>query len=338
MEQEKKETTNTSTAAAKGGEAAKGTERPTQATANSMEVSKKGATRREAEIITRLKDKDAVDGLYQIIVQMTGGDTLFVDKFVQCCKMQVDSAWKRTPDGKGWTNPYLVIPINEQLKALYKCAAKKVLPDGYNCYLVPHLGRDEKRLDVQVDYKGIIDSLVKENIIVDCGAKEVCGNDDFEWNMGEVTRWKIDWRQKRGEIIGFCAWSVLPNGRKKWEFMPNDEISSVRSVAKTDYIWSRWFGEMAKKTVIRRLFKTLPNTPKLRSLLELDNEAYELEQGENGMFELRGAKPNRSHAAVRKVVGRQPQQLPPPDNGGEPEMEMVPAERAGNDNNAEKVF
>lgn len=304
------------------------TQKPTKPAANSMEVTKKGTVRREAEIITRLKDKDAADGLYQIILQMTGGDTLFVDKFVQCCKMQVDSAWKRTPDGKGWTNPYLVIPINEQIKALYKCAAKRVLPDGYNCYLVPYIGRDEKRLDVQVDYKGIIDCLVKEGIIIDCGAKEVCANDDFDWDLGEVTRWHIDFRKARGGCIGFCSWAVLPSGRKKWEFMPLDEIADVRKCAKTEYVWKRWEGEMAKKTVIRRLFKTLPNTPKLRGLLELDNEAFDMEQGADGKYQLAGTHPQRKTSAVRQVVGHTPSALPAPEQPADQQEEQPPANEA----------
>lgn len=320
--------------------------KPTAPAKGAMEVAKKGDMRKEAEIITRLKDKDAADGLYQIILQLTGGDTLFVDKFVQCCKMQVDAAWKRGPDGK-WFNPYFVIPLNEQLKALYRCASKKVLPDGYNCYLVPYLGRDKKTLDVRVDYKGLVDCLVKEGIIMDCGAMPVCANDDFEWSLGEVTKFRFDPRKKRGEVCGYVAWAVLPSGRKKWEWMDNDEIQKVRDCAMTDNIWDEWTGEMAKKTVIRRMFKTLPNTPRLRGLIELDNENFDMERGKDGVYRYRGAEAGQSghrSAPVRQVVHNQPAALPTPEqpsqpadavvadtgapHAAQPELEPIPAQPA----------
>jgi len=297
-------------------------QKPTEAAKGSMDVAKKGSTRPECAIITRLAEKGA-DSLHDIILQLTGGDTLFVDKFVECCKQQVNKHWKRDAAGK-WTNPFLVIPLNSQLEALYKCASKKVLPDGYNCNLIPYLGRDEKRVDVSIDYKGLIDTLEKEGIIIDADAKEVCENDDFDWDLGEVTRWHIDFKKPRGKKIGYCAWAVLPNGRKKWHFMDSLEIEQVRQCARTQMIWGKWEGEMSKKTVIRRLFKTLPNTPRLQNLLSLDNENYiEMEEGEEGKFQQKGTSAgHRRSAPVRQVVGSATAQLPAP------EPEAAPAEEA----------
>lgn len=300
-----------------------------------MTVAPKDTPRKECEIITRLKEREGADSLYQIILQLTGGDTLFVDKFVECCKQQVNRHWKRVvgKDGKMvWTNPFLQIPINSQLEALYKCASKKVLPDGYNCNLVPYIGLDEKKVKVQIDYKGLIDCGIRDGVILDCGAEAVCVNDDFEWSLGEVERWRFDPRKDRGGACGYCAWAILPNGRKKWQWMSNDEITQVRECAKTKLIWDKWTGEMSKKTVIRRLFKTLPNSPKLQGMLELDNDTFDLEEGQDGKYALRGS---RRTAPVRRVVGAAPAQLPAPDQpevdeqpdaAAEAEPEMVPAE------------
>ena len=312
---------NLPVAANKGAEApavAKPTEKPTAAAAGAMKVAKKNETRKECAIITRLEEKGE-DSLRAVILQLTGGDTLFVDKFAECCKQQVNKHWKKLvgADGKTvWSNPFLVIPLNSQLEALYKCASRKILPDGYNCNLIPYLGRDEKRVDVSIDYKGLIDTLIKEGIIKDADAKEVCYEDDFDWNMGEVTRWHIDFRKPRGSIIGYCAWAVLPDGRKKWHFMTSDEIDDVRKCAKTQMIWNKWEGEMSKKTAIRRLFKTLPNTPRLQKMLELDNENFiDMDEGEDGRFAQRGTT-RRKQSPVRQIVGAQAQ-LPSPESAEE---------------------
>lgn len=298
-----------------------GAAKPTEAAKGSMEVAKKGKERPEVAILKRLNDKNAADSLYNVILQLTGGDRLFVDKFAVCCKAQVEKHWKRNEKGQ-WTNPFLVIPVNSQLDALYKCASKKVLPDGYNCNLIPYIGRDEKRVDVSIDYKGLVDIAIREGIILDCDAKEVCANDDFEWSMGEIVRWSIDFRRPRGEVFGYCAWAVLPDGKKKWSFMTMDEIAAVRECAKTQMIWNKWPGEMSKKTVIRRLFKTMRNTPTLQNLMELDNETYDMEQDENGAYQ---HQPSRRRAApVRQLTGQPQNALPLPDEGGEPETPEEP--------------
>lgn len=287
---------------------------------------KKGAARQEVQIITRLNDRNAADSLYNVILQLTGGDKLFVDKFVMCCKAQIEKHWKFNPTTKKWENPFLLIPVNSQLDALYKCASKKILPDGYNCNLVPYIGRDEKKVEVSIDFKGLIDCAVRDKIILDADAMEVCENDDFEWSLGEVTRWTFDPRKRRGEVCGFCAWAVMPDGRKKWKYMSNEEIADVRKCARTQKIWDKWAGEMSKKTVIRRLFKTLRNTPALVNLMELDNETFDMEQGADGAYALRHAAPHRS-SPVRQITGQQAQ-LPAPEktDAAEDAPEPTPAE------------
>lgn len=253
--------------------------------------------RPEVAIIKRIAD-NGPDSLRAVILDMTH-DELFVDKFVQCVKMQVMKHWKVRPDGSWW-NPFLEIPANEQISALYRCAARKVLPDGYNANLVPYLGRDVKRVDVQVDYKGLVDCAVRDGIIIDADAKEFCENDDFVWDCGEVKRWIIDFRKPRGAVLGYCGWVVLPDGRKKWYPMTVDEIADVAKCARSTNIWERWGGEMSKKTVIRRMFKTLRNTPAVNALMDLDNDAYDVEAIEETSSQ---KVARRRAAAVRQVVG-----------------------------------
>lgn len=274
--------------------------------------------RPEVAIIKRIAD-NGPESLRAVILDMTH-DELFVDKFVQCVKMQVMKHWKVRPDGSWW-NPFLEIPANEQISALYRCAARKVLPDGYNANLVPYLGRDVKRVDVQVDYKGLVDCAVRDGIIIDADAKEFCENDDFVWDCGEVKRWVIDFRKPRGAVLGYCGWVVLPDGRKKWYPMTVDEIADVAKCARSTNIWERWGGEMSKKTVIRRMFKTLRNTPAVNALMDLDNDAYDVEAIEETPSQ---KVARRRAAAVRQVVGTPaPAQLSTPAEA--PQSVEIPA-------------
>lgn len=74
-----------------------------------------------------------------------------------------------------------------------------------------------------------------------------------------------------GAMIGAYAVAELANGSKVFEFMSVSEIDAIRaqSMASGSGPWVSHYGEMAKKTVIRRLAKTLPlSEEKLARALE----------------------------------------------------------------------
>ena len=244
-----------------------------------VEQNKPAATAKTAalprlQILDRLND-GGDNGLPAIVHQLSGGDRLFADKFLVCVRNQVSKAWKRV--GNSWVNPFSSVPLNSVLDCLYKCAARKILPDGYNAYLVPYNGKNPT-CSLQIDYKGLIDCAIREGVILDADAAAVCENDDFVWNCGEVERWTFDFRKPRGPMCGVCAWVVLPNGRKKWHWMENGEIASIRACVRDTGIWDKWPVEMAKKSALRRMFKTLRNSPAVNALLDMDNENFDLDE------------------------------------------------------------
>lgn len=258
-----------------------------EATKNAM------TARKEVAILTRLAD-ESPDGLVAQIAQMSG-DPMFTRKFVQCVKNAVTKAWKKGYDGK-WTNPFQVVPLNSVLDCLWKCAERRILPDGYNAYLVCYCGKNPT-CQLLIDYKGMIDTAVKEGIIIDGNADVVCENDEFVWNCGEVERWTFDFRKPRGKVCGACAWVVLPNGRKKWAWVDLEELTKIRGCVRDTSIWDTWTREMYKKTAIRRIFKTTRNTPAMSALMEADNEAYDLDKPSERNY--------GGDTPVRKVVGTQ---------------------------------
>lgn len=280
----------------------------------------------EVKVLAKL-DAKGEDSFLGIISNLTG-DPDFAQKFITCVKFQIRNAWKR--EGDKWVNPFNQVPVDSILEELYEGARRKVLPDGHNAYLITRLGKYPKA-QLLVDYKGLIDCALREGIAVDVNAKEVCENDDIELDFGEVSRFRIDPRKPRGEIIGCVAYAILPSGRRKSVYLDRAELDQIAGCAQTQDVWGTWVIEMYKKSAIRRLFKTMQNTPNLTALCELDNRSYDLKK----------ARPiarasTAQDAPVRSVTGSAPAALPAPETPSEAvEAQSEDAEQAFE---AEPVF
>jgi hypothetical protein len=69
------------------------------------------------------------------------------------------------------------------------------------------------------------------------------------------------------------------DGYKDREVMAKWEVEDVKSSSKSKSkaIWNKWYGEMAKKSVTRRMCKRLSvNNSKFKKALEIDNKSYDL--------------------------------------------------------------
>ena len=281
------------------------------------------ATIPECRVLKRLEDRSE-DSVLSTIRNMTG-DPDFAQKFITYTKIQVRNSWRKDASGK-WYNLFDKVPLDSVLECLYKAARRGVLPDGYNAYLVVYTGKNP-RCQLLIDYKGLCDCAIADGVSTDIGATEVCANDIIELSWGEVSRFEIDPKKPRGEIIGCVAWALLPNGRRKSIFVDLETLEAIRACAQSDNIWRAWTVEMYKKTAIRRLFKTMRNSPRMRSLMEADNEDFDLDRAERSME--RHEKPR-----VKSLAGAAPV-LPSPDSGeGEPDGIMAEAVEA----EAEPVF
>lgn len=291
------------------------TERPN--TENKVKVKKNT----KADIIMARLDDTSPDGIMAMVTAMTG-DNDFGKKFVTYAKLQIKNGWKQDKATGKWTNSFNLVPVESVFECLMACARRKVLPDGYNAYLAVYAGRNP-RCQLLVDYKGLIDTAIAEGIVQDVNAKEVRENDDIDIDFGEVTRFKIDPRKPRGEIIGCVAYAILPNGRRKSVFLDLAELKQIRDCAQTDEVWGSWEVEMYKKSAIRRLFKTTRNTPRMNALMAIDNDSYELANAKP----LLSAKGKES--PVPMLAGTPATALPAPEAEQEepaPEAEPIPVE------------
>ena len=178
----------------------------------------------------------------------------------------------QTPDGK-----------KSLAAAFMKCAELGIEPDGRRAYLIPY----GNNVTLIIDYKGIAELAMRSGMISNIHADKICENDDFEYNVGEITKHKIDFKKPRGSSYAYYSIVTFKDGTKKCEVMSKNEVDEIkeRSAAWKNYLkykkecpWNTDYDEMAKKTVFKRLSKWLPLSPELQKAVDIDNEDYIIEQ------------------------------------------------------------
>lgn len=144
-------------------------------------------------------------------------------------------------------------------------------------YLVPY----GNQCQLIIGYKGMIDLARRSGQVLSLNAYAVREGDDFNFQLGlkpdihHVPSLEADRIKK--PITYVYAVATLKGGGYQFEVMSRAEVEAVRAKAKSKNIWNTYFEEMAKKTVIRRLFKYLPVSIEA---LEITNADAKREAGE----------------------------------------------------------
>lgn len=144
-------------------------------------------------------------------------------------------------------------------------------------YLVPY----GNQCQLIIGYKGMIDLARRSGQVLSLNAYAVREGDDFSFQLGlkpdihHVPSLEADRIKK--PITYVYAVATLKGGGYQFEVMSRAEIEAVKAKAKSKNIWNSYPEEMAKKTVIRRLFKYLPVSIEA---LEITNADAKREAGE----------------------------------------------------------
>lgn len=164
------------------------------------------------------------------------------------------------------TNPKLLECSVPSLLGAVMQAAQLGLEPGLigHCYLVPFKNGKTGQSEVQfiIGYKGMIDLARRSGQIENIYAHAVYSNDEFDYELGLEPKLKHKpyMNGDRGEFIGVYAVAHFKGGGYQFEFMPKEEIEKrrKRSKAANNGPWVTDYEEMAKKTVIRHMWKYLP--------------------------------------------------------------------------------
>ena len=125
-------------------------------------------------------------------------------------------------------------------------------------YLVPY----GKECQLILGYRGMIDLARRSGQVLSLNAYAVREGDDFNYQLGlhpDIHHIPSPEAGRDKQPITFVyAVATLRGGGYQFEVMSRAEVEAVKAKAKSKNIWNNYFEEMAKKTVIRRLFKYLP--------------------------------------------------------------------------------
>jgi len=174
-------------------------------------------------------------------------------------------------------------------------------------YLVPYFNGKIKKYEVQFipGYQGLISLARRSGEIRRIESRIVCENDKFEFEYGFNQNLRhIPNLQNPGPMSCVYAIAEFVDGSKQLEIMTAKQIEGIknRSKAKNAGPWVTDYGEMARKTVVRRLFKYLPCSTELEVAIEADNQQYDFETQTNISAGIEGTKKQLKKVVESKEV------------------------------------
>lgn len=139
-----------------------------------------------------------------------------------------------------------------------------LVPYGKTCQFIP-------------GYRGLISLARRSGQIVSIEAHAVYEKDEFvvEFGLEPKLIHKPTLAPERGEVTAFYAVARIVGGGIQHDYMTRADVDAIRkrSRAASSGPWVTDYNEMGKKTVIRRLFKTLPVSVELCRALEIQAES-----------------------------------------------------------------
>ncbi len=185
-----------------------------------------------------------------------------------------------------------------ELETLYKAvllaAQAGLMPDGVTqqAHLIPRMNRKRKdpagkplpealECNLQIGYRGYLTLCRRSGDVDVIKATLVRAGDRFKVERGTEDRITHEPLEdvlgpdgKPRPITHVYAVATFKSGHKDFEDMPISEVEQLRIRANANGpAWETDYGEMVKKTVLRRLCKRLPQSEDAARLLELDAQA-----------------------------------------------------------------
>lgn len=165
-------------------------------------------------------------------------------------------------------------------QSLFQClldlSALGLEPDGRRAHLIPFNNRKSGSVicTLIVDYKGLAELVLRSGDVTYIHSDVVCENDEFSYNMGQIEKHAINFREPRGEVYAAYAIAKMKSGDTSTCVMSKEDVESIRKRSKAGSFgpWITDWNEMAKKTAFRRLSKWLPLSPEIREQIEADDK------------------------------------------------------------------
>lgn len=189
-----------------------------------------------------------------------------------------------------------------------------LVPYGNQCQFIP-------------GYRGLIALARRSGQIISIEAHVVHEKDAFDCGLGldPFLRHTPAWEEEDPGALRFVyAVAKLKDGGVQFEVMSNAQIKAIQAKSKAGRSgpWVDHFDEMARKTVVRRLFKYLPVSVEMASALEVQAAA------ESGDFS--GLIEGELVSTTQTIADGQPEKPkdPPPATGAQRLQGLAKAKEA----------
>lgn len=166
-------------------------------------------------------------------------------------------------------------------------------PAAKECYLIPRWNGMSKMMEcvLEPSYVGLVKLLTDAGSIKGMSCNLVYEGDTFSidlaTNVKPVVHSPSLSKSKRGNVIGAYALATFSDNSRQVEWMDIEDINVIRERSETykafvdgkikSCTWVTDYGEMARKTVIKRIYKYLPRTEKMKIVdeaIKIDNTDY----------------------------------------------------------------
>lgn len=181
------------------------------------------------------------------------------------------------------TNPMLLQCTQPSLFGCIIRSAQLGLEPGNglgHAYLIPFSNRKKntKECTLIIGYRGLLDLARRSGKLISISAQVIYEKDIFEFEYGLNQKLKhIPAQGDRGKMIGAYAIAHLKEEGIQFEVMWKEEIDKIKASsqsASSSYSpWHTHYDEMARKTLIRRIFKYLPSSIEMQEAVILDENA-----------------------------------------------------------------
>ncbi len=146
-----------------------------------------------------------------------------------------------------------------------------------HAYLIPFQNNKTGKKDCQliIGYRGLIDLVRRSGLVRRLSAHVVFAGDTFDYSFGtdEFIKHVPSGETSFAKITHAYAIAEFKDGARQMEVMQRQEIDAIRDRGRKNRVWDTDYGEMARKTVIRRICKFLPLSPEISDALTIEHEA-----------------------------------------------------------------
>jgi recombination protein RecT len=184
---------------------------------------------------------------------------------------------------EGRKNPALFECSQESFAGAVMQAAQVGLEPGGalgHCYLVPF----KNQVQLIIGYRGLLQLANQSERVSKVIARAVYSGDFFEYEFGlkEALVHRQGDPSKRGQLTHVYCIVTLKDGTQMFDVMARDEVDEIkkRSRAGNNGPWVTDYDAMAKKTVVRRLFKYMPASIEIQKAVGLD-ELADTDEGQS---------------------------------------------------------